>query len=107
MTQISCVTINLQHIHPEVSNDDLLINTSCPPPCIPDVRSRLALWDISPVALASQFASSAQSGKPATATSTILMAMSELVWPAKQHPRNVILPPGYSATDNIGNLKHK
>lgn len=101
------MTINLQHIHPDVSNDDLLINTSGPPPCIPDVRGRPAPWDVSPVALAAQFVSPAQSGKPATATSTVLMAMSELVWPAKQHPRNVILAPGYSATANIGNLKHK
>lgn len=64
-SRLSCVTINLQHIHPDhdMTGGDLLINTSCPAPCTVDVHGWLTLRDVSPAALASQFWNSAHSGK--------------------------------------------
>lgn len=52
-SQLSCVTSHLQHIHSDhdMTDGDLLINTSCPTPRAGDVHSWLTLRDISPAAL--------------------------------------------------------
>lgn len=99
-SQLSCAAINLQHI-PAWSWHDWW-----QPSWLTHHVQSLALlmcaagWRCGTFLLLPLLPNSrrsAHSGKSASATSTVLMPVSESVRPANQHHGNTIPPPGYSA----------